>query len=144
AASRPPAASGSADSISTATGGARSTSAASSPSESPIRYGGAGSISTDSRHGARRLPLHERPHLVLPDGAVVLAECLREEVPAGVHGDEVEIARVGRLDGRLQGRGARIADRTGRQARVAVGVVARIDLEIVLADVPVERVPHGQ
>src|SRR5437773_6013568 len=139
-----PTASASAVFTSIATAGARSTFAASSPRRSRTRNDDAGSISTVSRDRARRLPLHKRPDLVLPHRAVVLAERLREEVPAGVHGDEVEEARIRRRDGRLQGGRPGIADRTRWQAGVAIGVVARIDPQILLPDVPVEGVPHDE
>src|SRR5438445_6051958 len=132
----------SATSISSVTGAARSRNAASSPKRSTTRSGGGRSTSTASPRGASGPSDPERPHLVLPDRAVVISQVRREEMPAVVHRDEVQVTCLGRLHGGPQRGRSRVADRPGRQAEIAVGVVARVDLQVILAQVPVEGVAH--
>ena len=76
-------------------------------------------------------------HLVLLHVAVVLLERARELVRAVVAADEVQVVDVGRLRGRLERRAAGRGDRPGRQARIAIGVVRRIERQIVAAQVAV-------
>ena len=76
-------------------------------------------------------------NLILLHVAVVLLERARELVRAVVAADEVQIVGVGRMDRRLERRAAGRRDRSGRQARIAIGVVRRVERQIVLVEVAV-------
>ena len=69
--------------------------------------------------------------LVLLDVPQVLFERLGEDVRAVALRDEEQIVRLRRPHHRLDRVEARVGDRPGRQARVDVRIVRRIDLEVV-------------
>src|SRR5689334_8603678 len=79
--------------------------------------------------------------LVLLDVRVVLVEGRRERVRPVVLADEIHVAHVRGGGGGLERGAPRRGDRARRQARVAIGVVRRVEVQVIAAQVAV--VPSG-
>ena len=76
-------------------------------------------------------------HLIFLHVAVVLVERPRELVRAVVAAHEIQKVGVGRVHRRVERRAAGRRDRSGRQARIPVRVVRRIEREVVARRLPV-------
>ena len=89
-------------------------------------------------------------HLILLDVAIVLIESAREGVGAVVAADEIQIVGVGRVSRGVERCLAGRGNRTGRQSRIAIRVVRRVEGQIVASKIAVElpraleRIDHGR
>src|SRR5262245_8304759 len=81
--------------------------------------------------------LTEVQDLMFIDVRVVLRQRRRKGMRPIVLADEVEVVHGGRRERGLQRGAARRSDRARRKARVLIGVVGRIDFQVLLPDVAI-------